>query len=181
VSGSTTTDTAKAWNRRAKGGIGWAVLLIVLVGLLAVGSTRDTGPQTQQDRIDAVAKRLACPTCDGESIYVSRAPAAEAIRNEVARQVATGVRTNDEIVAYVEERFGGQVLLVPRATGLDALVWALPAAVFVCAVAGLAVAFRRWKRAAGAVGDPTDADRALVADALRQEHELEHEQVSDEP
>jgi cytochrome c-type biogenesis protein CcmH/NrfF len=54
---------------------------------------------------------------------------------------------------------------VPRASGLDALVWALPVAVFVCATAGLAVAFRRWRRAADTV--PTDADRALVDAALQ--------------
>jgi hypothetical protein len=36
--------------------------------------------------------------------------------------------------------------------------------VFVCAVAGLVVAFRRWRRAADTV--PTDADRALVDAAL---------------
>jgi cytochrome c-type biogenesis protein CcmH/NrfF len=52
---------------------------------------------------------------------------------------------------------------VPRATGLDSLVWALPAFAGVCAFAGLVVAFRRWKRAADTV--PTDADRVLVAEA----------------
>jgi cytochrome c-type biogenesis protein CcmH/NrfF len=25
---------------------------------------------TQGDRIDAITKRIACPTCDGESVYV---------------------------------------------------------------------------------------------------------------
>lgn len=157
-------------NRRAKGWLGWALLLVVVTSLLAIGATRDTGPQTQQDRIDAITQRLACPTCDGESVFVSRATAAEAIRAEVARQVATGQRTNDEIVGYIEERFGGQVLLVPRSTGLDALVWALPAAVAICAIAALAFAFRRWHLAAGEIAAPTDDDRARVAEALRQEH-----------
>jgi cytochrome c-type biogenesis protein CcmH len=59
------------------------------------------------------------------------------------------------------------VLLVPKATGFDALIWVLPTVAFVLGVAGLAVAFRRWKLQADANVDPTDADRDLVAAALR--------------
>ncbi len=48
-------------------------------------------------------------------------------------------------------------------------MWALPVAALVCAVTGLAVAFRRWRREAAGEGDPTDADRRLVAAALASE------------
>ncbi len=139
-------------------------MAVLVVALLAVGSTRSDGPRTQEDRIDAISKRIACPTCDGESVFVSQASASQAIRNEIARQVGEGLQSDDEIVGFIEQRFGGQVLLVPKATGLDALVWALPVAVFVCSVAGLVVAFRRWKRQQG--GEATDEDRAIVAALL---------------
>jgi len=144
--------------------VSWFVMLIATVALLVVGVVRESGPLTQQDRIDAIAQRLACPTCSGESIYVSRASAAEALRAEIARQVAAGQRTDDEIIAYVEARFGGQVLLVPRATGLDAVVWALPVAVLVASLAALTAAFVRWRRREDAI--PSADDRALVARAL---------------
>ena len=36
------------------------------------------------------------------------------------------MRTDDEVVAYIADRFGGEVLLLPRATGVDALIWVLP-------------------------------------------------------
>jgi cytochrome c-type biogenesis protein CcmH/NrfF len=142
----------------------WLFMLVATVALLVVGAVRESGPLTQQDRIDAIAQRLACPTCSGESIYVSRASAAEALRAEIARQVAAGQRTDDEIIAYVEARFGGQVLLVPRATGLDALVWALPVAVLVAALAALTAAFVRWRRRDASL--LSDDDRAIVAQAL---------------
>ena len=142
-------------------------MAVLVVALLAVGSTRSDGPRTQEDRIDAISKRIACPTCDGESVFVSQASASQAIRNEIARQVGEGLQSDDEIVGFIEQRFGGQVLLVPKATGLDALVWALPVAVFVCSVAGLAVAFRRWKRQQG--GEATDEDRAIVAALLAED------------
>lgn len=153
-----------SWNNTVKRWPGWAVLVLVVAGLLAIGATRDSGPRTPEERVEEISKRLACPVCDGESVFESRNNASQGIRTEIASQVNAGVATDDEIVTFIEQRFGGKVLLVPRATGIDALVWALPAAALVCAVAGLAVAFRRWKRAADAI--PDDDDRALVAAAL---------------
>lgn len=156
----------KSANRSIKRWPGWMVLALATFVLLAVGIAAENGPQTQQDRIDAISKRIACPTCQGESVYVSRASSAESIRNEIARQVGTGQLSDDEIVAYLEDSFGGNVLLVPRSTGVDALVWALPVAVAVAAIAGLAVAFRRWRSQSLLVA--TDDDEAIVAD-LRKE------------
>ena len=48
------------------------------------------------------------PTCSGESVFVSRAAAAESIRAEVARQVSAGLRTDEQILSYIEQRFGGE-------------------------------------------------------------------------
>lgn len=158
---------ARQLNERVKGWPGWALLAVVVVVLLAVGATRSSGPQTQEDRIDAISRRVACPVCDGESVYESRNNASVAIRNEVADLVRENRSSDDQIVGILENRYGAQVLLVPRASGFDALVWVLPAVAFVAGVAGLVVAFRRWKRQAAAASDPTDADRALVDAARR--------------
>jgi cytochrome c-type biogenesis protein CcmH len=145
----------------------WVLLAAAFAGLLAFGTLRESGPLSQQDRIDSISRRLACPTCSGESIYVSRAAAAESIYAEIARQVSDGQRNDDEIIAYIESRFGGQVLLVPRATGIDAVVWALPVAVFVASLAVLGMAFARWRRREQS--GPSNADRQLVNDALTNE------------
>lgn len=153
-----------AANSKVKQPAVWILMLIVVGLLLAVGAGRDSGSHTQQERVDEISKRLACPTCQGESVYVSRASAAESLRNEIARQVGSGERSDDQIVAYVEQRFGGQVLLVPRSTGIDALVWALPVAALICALVGLVMAFRRWK--VSSVAEVSDADRELVNRAL---------------
>jgi cytochrome c-type biogenesis protein CcmH len=145
----------------------WVLLAAAFAGLIAFGTLRESGPLSQQDRIDSISRRLACPTCSGESIYVSRAAAAESIYAEIARQVSDGQRNDDEIIAYIESRFGGQVLLVPRATGIDAVVWALPVAVFVASLAVLGMAFARWRRREQS--GPSNADRQLVNDALTNE------------
>lgn len=125
----------------------WVAVVLAAAALLAVGSLRDGGPRTQQDRIEAITGRLACPTCAGESVRVSRAAAAESIRAEVARQVAAGTRSDDEIVGFVAARFGARVLLLPQSSGFDALAWVLPVVVAVLAVAGVVAAFVRWRTA----------------------------------
>ncbi|HEY0520013.1 MAG TPA: cytochrome c-type biogenesis protein [Ilumatobacteraceae bacterium] len=145
----------------------WVLLVMVVGGLLAVGAARDAGPRSPQERVEDISRRLACPICDGESVFESRNPDSQAIRVEIARQVDTGTVSDDQIINFIEQRFGSKVLLVPRATGIDALVWALPVAALVCALVGLTVAFRRWKTAADTI--PGDADRDLVAAALAEE------------
>lgn len=145
----------------------WMLMGLIVVALLTVGSTRDKGPLTQSDRIDAISKNIACPTCDGESVYVSRASAAEAIRKQVARDVRAGTMSNDEIIGSIAKTFKAQVLLVPRATGVDSLVWIMPIAILVCAVAGLWAAFRRWRRDNSS--EASADDFALVASLLAED------------
>ena len=147
----------------------WVLLVFVVVAFLAVGATRDDGPSTPQERSDAIAQRVACPVCDGESVFESRNTASVNIRNRITELVNGGQASDDEIIADIEASFGGRILLVPKATGFDALVWALPVAALICAVAALAVTFRRWRRDAAAASDPTVEDRAMVAAALADE------------
>ncbi|NDI18993.1 MAG: hypothetical protein EBY89_04385, partial [Actinobacteria bacterium] len=140
----------------------WALAAVIAVAFLVVGSTRTGEPRTQQDRIDAISKRLACPTCQGESIYVSRAPAAESVRAEIARQVASAQRTDDEIISYIENRFGSSVLLVPRSDGLDALIWILPVSLGILGVGGLGLLFVRWRREQSMTESPRPTARRRV-------------------
>jgi len=157
---------ASQLNRRVKSWPGWVLLVFVLAGFLAVGTTRDTGPESQGDRIDEVSKRVACPICDGESVFESQNNASVALRNQIAELVADNDLNDTEIIAFIETRYGAEVVIVPKSSGIDALVWVLPAVAFVCGFAALVVVFRRWKREAGEMSDPTDDDRALVDAAL---------------
>jgi cytochrome c-type biogenesis protein CcmH len=129
--------------------------------------------------VEEIAKRLACPVCDGESVYESANPASAAIRQEIKAQVSGGVATDDDIVAYIVQQFGAQTQLVPKATGFESLVWVLPAVAFVCAGVGLFFAFRRWRTNIDTV--PDDADRALVEAALADEDAAAPNPDPDEP
>jgi cytochrome c-type biogenesis protein CcmH len=138
-------------------------MAIVLAAFLTVGFTRSDGPRTNQERVDAIAKTIKCPVCRSESVFDSQADASQNIRDEIARQVAAG-RTDDQIRAYINDRFKDQgLLLVPSKTGVDSLVWVLPVVALVLALFGLGMAFRRWRLSPATV--VTDEDRALVEQA----------------
>jgi cytochrome c-type biogenesis protein CcmH len=158
--------TRSEWNGRAKRWPGWILLLFVVVALVAFGATRDTGPRTPDERIESISKRLACPVCQGESVYESRNPASNQIRVAVRQAVNAGISTDEQIIRDVTENYEGEELLVPTADGIEALAWALPATAFVVGVAGLTIAFRRWQATSRRLGAATDDDYALVAAAL---------------
>jgi cytochrome c-type biogenesis protein CcmH len=174
---TSTASGRSAANARLKRWPGWIALLFVVVAALAIGIVRDRGPQSPGDRVDSIARRVACPVCDGESVFDSRNPASDRLRAEIRAQVATGELTDDQIIEQISDVFGGQILLVPRADGLEALVWALPAAALVCALAGLALAFRRWQVDARRNRGATEDDYDVVRAALR----AESEPAADEP
>ncbi|HEY3239292.1 MAG TPA: cytochrome c-type biogenesis protein CcmH, partial [Acidimicrobiia bacterium] len=138
-------------------------LVAVVVGALAIGSgsgDRDPSPAARTRRL---AAGLRCPVCQGLSVADSPSPTARAISADIRRRVEAGESDGDIRQAYVD-RYGEWVLLEPAGAGLGALVWALPVAALLLAAAGLALAFRRWRR--DAPDAPTDADRELVERAL---------------
>ena len=156
---------------RLKAWPSWVLLLFVVVGFLAVGAARDSGPRTPDERIEAISKRVACPVCQGESVYESRHPTSENIKDAIQDRVSEGVLSDDEIIQSVVAARDGQELLVPTADGVEALAWALPATAFVVGVAGLTMAFRRWQRNSASLAPATEDDFALVAEAMRAEAE----------
>jgi cytochrome c-type biogenesis protein CcmH len=142
----------------------WLALLLVVAAALAVAAGRGGRPATPEQRALHVAAQLRCPTCRGQSAAVSDAPASQAIRAEIRRRVAAG-QTDAQIRAYFVDRYGKDILLSPEAGGIDGLVWVLPVVAVAVAVAGLALAFRRWRPLADVV--VSDDDRRLVEEALR--------------
>lgn len=159
-------NSAGRLNRAAKSWAGWLLLGVIAIVFLVVGATRSTGPETQQERVEDITKRVACPICDGESVFESRNNASRDIRKQVTVLVGANELGDDEIVGFIETRYGADVLLVPKATGFDALIWVLPAVGLAAGVIGLTIAFRRWRQEAAGTLDPTDADRELVEAAL---------------
>jgi len=144
--------------------LAWLAVLVVVAGALTIGVVEGREPRTEQDRVEAIAKTIRCPVCTTESVFESRSASAEDIRREITEEVRAG-RSADQVRASIAARYGGTILLEPPAEGVGALVWVLPVAVAVLAVAGLALAFRRWQSNARRLPKATEADAELVARA----------------
>jgi cytochrome c-type biogenesis protein CcmH len=153
---ATTTATARR--------VSWLLMALVLAAALLAGATGNRSPRTEAERVRAIASTVRCPTCRGLSAAESDARAAQAVREDIRDRLRAG-QSAGEIRAFLVSRYGEDILLKPRASGVAALVWVLPVAALVLAAAGLVAAFRRW-RGQRAVGPPTDDDRAIVEAAL---------------
>ena len=146
----------------------WIAMGLVLAVALAIGAQSRSGPTTEAQRVRHIASEIRCPTCRNQSAAESDAAAAKAVRDEITRRVRAG-QSDGEIVEFMVSRYGSDILLKPEGSGIASLVWTLPVVAVVVALAGLAVAFRRWKARPGV--RVSDEDRALV------ERELEREPV----
>ena len=102
---------------RLKGWPGWVAAGVVVAGSSPSARPASTGPQTQEDRIDAITQRVACPVCDGESVFESRNNASRAIRNEVTDLVRGNELDRRRDRRVPRDRYGADVLLVPKASG----------------------------------------------------------------
>lgn len=142
----------------------WLVLVALLAGGLAVATFGDSGVRTSDERARGLAETIKCPTCQGQSVADSSSPAAKNIRTEIVRRMEAG-QTDEEIRDGIVSTYGEDLLLTPPRSGVGALVWFLPVALFVGAVGGLVATFRRWRTPADV--EVSDADRVLVEQARR--------------
>lgn len=137
-----------------------AVLILAPAGF-AAGVVRHEDPSEQ--RIKAIAVALRCPVCQGETIYDSHSTVAGQMKALIREQVAAG-KSDDEIKSFFVDRYGEFVLMEPRASWSNALVWLFPAAAFFGGIAVLVLLLRR--RAAGARQDPLPRMDVDTADLI---------------
>jgi cytochrome c-type biogenesis protein CcmH len=138
--------------------------LLVVAGLVMAALLVTDGATTDAERVERLAAGLRCPDCQALSVAESRTRAADAIRDEIADQVAAG-RSDREIRDHFVERYGQWILLAPD----DPLAWWLPVAVILAALA----AFAAWLIAGRAEGRPAPPATPTDAERRRLDEELE--------
>ena len=114
--------------------------------------------QELQDREMALAAQLRCVVCQNQTVAESRAPMAEDMRIEIRSQLEQG-RSNDQVIAFFEQRYGAFVRYNPPWKPSTWLLWIGP---FLVALGGLALLRRtlRRTRTSDAPLTPQQRDRA---------------------
>lgn len=127
------------------------------------GSAGGVVRETELDRqVKEVASQLRCVVCQGLSIQDSPSTLAQEMRAVVRDQLAAG-RTPDQVYAYFVERYGEWVLLRPKASGVNLLVYLLPVAMILGGAAFVFLKARKWTRAAAADSTADTAQETPVA------------------
>jgi cytochrome c-type biogenesis protein CcmH len=95
-----------------------------------------------ESRARALSKELRCMVCQNQSIDDSDAPLARDLRLLVRERLQAG-DTDKQVVDFLTARYGEFVLLRPRFSPHTAILWLTPAALFLLAIVGVALARRR--------------------------------------
>ena len=95
-----------------------------------------------EQRARLISKGLRCLQCRNESIADSSADIAKDLRLLVRERLLRG-DTDTEVVTYIVERYGEFVLLSPRTTGINLVLWLAGPVLFLCVIAILLVPRRK--------------------------------------
>jgi cytochrome c-type biogenesis protein CcmH len=123
-------------------------ILALVVGLLAPAGAAAVLPDEMLDdpalegRARELSQLIRCLVCQNESIDTSNAELAHELRLLVRERLTAG-DSDQEVLDFLVARYGDFVLLRPRMTPANYLLWFGPAALLLTGLGGVAVYFRR--------------------------------------
>jgi cytochrome c-type biogenesis protein CcmH len=104
------------------------------------------GNANEEQRIRQLEEKLRCLVCQNQTLADSNAELAGDLRREVRGQVAAG-RSDEEIIAYLVQRYGDFVLYEPPFKATTALLWVGPFLLLAAGAGFLVFAVRRRRNA----------------------------------
>jgi cytochrome c-type biogenesis protein CcmH len=146
------------------------ILVIALAALVLLARAADATHVSEQTVHD-VAAQLRCVVCQNLSVADSPSEMAGQMRGIVRERLEAG-ETPAEVREYFVARYGEWILLAPRRSGFNLLVWGFPLAATAVGLALVAVLLRRWTRRSrvAAAAPPLDA---AMSERIRRELEAE--------
>jgi len=127
-------------NRTARPGSVPALLRVCLLGVLAVGALATSAASTvdtfsfdsavTEERYRGLIAEIRCPKCQNVNIAGSDAPIAKDLRVTVHRLLGEGL-SDQEILDFLQARYGDFVLYDPPLRTNTVLLWLLPVVGFV--------------------------------------------------
>lgn len=122
----------------------WLALILMLLTApaLAVQPDEILDDPALEARAREITAELRCVVCRNESVDDSNADIARDIRLMVRERLVAG-DTNEDAIQFMVDRFGEFVLLNPRPTGSNLLLWWSGPILLVAGLGLAALAFRR--------------------------------------
>lgn len=142
-----------------------AAALLLALATLAFGQASEIAkPDAATElRLKALAEELRCLVCQNQTIADSSAPLAVDLRNQIRGQIAEG-RSDEQIRAYMVERYGDFVLYRPPFNASTIVLWAGPPALILAGLGVFLVVVRRRRVAAQPA--PVDPERSAELEVL---------------
>ena len=130
--------------------------------LIAKEAQPNEDPQIAQ-RMKNLTEQLRCLVCQNETLADSRADLAEDLRKEIREQMNAG-KSDQEIIAFLTQRYGDFVLYKPPVKSTTYLLWFGP---FALLILGTVVLFRFLKRRRELIHEqPLTADERKRAEEI---------------
>lgn len=144
-----------------------ALLLLCLLSSFAMAQVqeeeRPSDDPVIEQRLAKLSKELRCLQCQNQTLADSPAGLAADLRREIREQMKAG-KSDQEIIAFLTQRYGDFILYRPRVTYTTYLLWFGP---FVLLLAGLYVLFRYIKQRRDIIPEqPLSADERRRAEEL---------------
>jgi len=123
----------------------YAVMIALLLSMgLAIAKEAQpmVGDTVLEQKIHDLSKELRCLKCQNQSIFDSKSGFADQIRGELRDQFQEG-KTDQEIKAFLTDRYGDFIVYEPPFTLANMLVWEFPVALLIIAILVLVTAIRK--------------------------------------
>ncbi len=135
-------------------------LWLVMSGMaMALDPSEMLADPALEARARGLDHAMRCVVCQSESVASSNATWAVEARRVIREQIASG-KNNDEVMDFFVERYGEFVLMNPRTSGSNWLLWAAGPLMFLMALGGGVGYIRGRAQATQAKSDPLSAEEA---------------------
>lgn len=124
-----------------------ALLLLTATGALAVNPDEILDDPALEHRAREISAKLRCLVCQNQSIDDSDAELARDLRVIVRERLVNG-DTDEEVMDFVVSRYGEFVLLQPRMSARNMLLWGTPLLGLFFGVIAIFVLYRSRNNAA---------------------------------
>ena|SRR5437867_3719863 len=140
--------------------------LLIIAGVAVVRAQPTDDVQLEQ-RMQALTQQLRCLVCRNETLADSPADVAEDLRRQIRDQMKAG-KSDQEIVAFLTQRYGDFVLYKPPVKSTTYLLWFGP---FVLLIGGTFLLYKYLGQRRRMIADKplTDEERKRVEELLNQQ------------